>query len=140
MVTMRRSVLAALALGLSADVFSQSARPTPPPTRRDDVREVLHGVELVDPYRWLEDDKSPETRAWIDAQNRFTHATLDGSASRESIRQRLTALSRYDVQSAPLRRGDWYFVREGAPPTTSTSTTCARARTARTRCSWTRTP
>jgi prolyl oligopeptidase len=70
MVTMRRSVLAVLALGLSADVlFSQNARPTPPSTRRDDVREVLHGVELVDPYRWLEDDKSPETRAWIDAQN-----------------------------------------------------------------------
>jgi len=111
MVTMRRSVLAVLALGLSADVlFSQSARPTPPPTRRDDVREVLHGVELVDPYRWLEDDKSPETRAWIDAQNRFTHAVLDGSPMRETIRQRLTALSRYDVQSAPLRRGDRYFV------------------------------
>jgi prolyl oligopeptidase len=39
----------------------------PPPTRRDNVREVLHGVEIVDPYRWLEDDESPETRAWIDA-------------------------------------------------------------------------
>jgi len=108
---MRRSLLVAFALGLSADILSsQSARPTPPPTRRDDVREVLHGVELVDPYRWLEDDKSPETRAWIEAQNRFTHAVLDGNAARETIRQRLTALSRYDVQSAPLRRGDRYFV------------------------------
>jgi prolyl oligopeptidase family protein len=78
MVTMRRSVLAALALGLSADaLFSQNARPSPAPTRRDDVREVRHGVQLVDPYRWREDDKSPETRAWIDAQNRFTHAALD---------------------------------------------------------------
>ena len=67
-VTMRRSVLAALALGLSADVLSsQSARPTSPSTRRDDAREVLHGVELVDPYRWLEDDRSPETREWIEA-------------------------------------------------------------------------
>ena len=111
MVTLRRSVLAALVLGLSADVLlSQSARPTPPPTRRDDVREVLHGVELVDPYRWLEDDKSPETREWIEAQNRFTHAVLDGNAAREAIRQRLTALSRYDVQSAPLRRGNRYFI------------------------------
>lgn len=47
MVTMRRSVLAALALGLSADaLFSHDARPTPPPTRREDVREVLHDLSL----------------------------------------------------------------------------------------------
>ena len=40
----------------------------------DDFHETLHGVDLVDPYRWLEDDGSPETRAWIDAQNNYAHA------------------------------------------------------------------
>jgi prolyl oligopeptidase len=82
----------------------------PPLTRRDDVREVLHGVPIVDPYRWLEDGRSPETRAWIDAQNRYTHALLDGRPGRDAIRARLAALSRYDVQSAPQRRGGRYFV------------------------------
>jgi protease II len=51
--------------------------PGPPKTRTDDVKEVLHGTEIVDPYRWLEDQKSPETRAWIDAQNAYTRSLLD---------------------------------------------------------------
>jgi prolyl oligopeptidase len=74
------------------------------------VREVIHGVEIVDPYRWLEDGTSPETRAWIDAQNQYAHALLDGRAGLQSIRERLTALSRYDVQSAPTARGQRYFL------------------------------
>ncbi len=75
---MRRAILPGLVLASS--LGGASSTPSPPPTRRDDVREVLHGVEIVDPYRWLEDDKSPETRAWIDAQNAYTHAVLlDGS-------------------------------------------------------------
>jgi prolyl oligopeptidase len=91
-------------------LLAQTALPNPPPTRRDDFREVIHGVEIIDPYRWLEDDRSPETRAWIDAQNAYTHAVLDGRKDLGAIRERLTTLSRYDVQSAPQRRGDRYFL------------------------------
>ena len=65
--------------------------PPPPPTRRNEVREVLHGVEIVDPYRWLEDDASPETRAWIDAQNAYTHGLLDERPGRDAIRKRIEA-------------------------------------------------
>src|SRR5262249_9928473 len=53
---------------------------------------------------------SPETRAWIEAQNQYTHALLDGSPLREAIRRRLTPLSRYDVQTTPVRRGTRTFV------------------------------
>jgi hypothetical protein len=86
MVTMRRSVLVALALGLSADVLSsQSARPTPPPTRRDDVREVLHGVELVDPYRWLETTRArrraPGSMPRIDSPTPSSTETRPGRPS-----------------------------------------------------------
>src|SRR5678815_5364865 len=103
---------ARLALALTLFGCTPAARPLPPypASRATDFKETLHGVELADPYRWLEDDKSPETRAWIDAQNRYTHAAVDGSATRETIRRRLTALSRYDVQTAPLHRGSRYFV------------------------------
>src|SRR5438105_7767408 len=49
----------------------------PPPTRRDSVVEKIHGVLVPDPYRWLEDSKSSETRAWTDAKNRYTRHLLD---------------------------------------------------------------
>ena len=57
--------LAALALSL---IHAQEAARKAPPTRADNVKEMLHGVEVVDPCRWLEDQNSPENRAWIDAQ------------------------------------------------------------------------
>jgi prolyl oligopeptidase len=106
------ALVSCLALANARDVPAQTNQPRPPPARRDDVREVLHGVEVVDPYRWLEDDRSAETRAWIDAQNRYAHALLDGRPGREAIRERLTALSRYDVQSVPQRRGERYFIQK----------------------------
>ena len=81
-----------------------------PPTRQDNVREVVHGVELVDPYRWLEDQNAPETRQWIDAQNQYTHAVLDRLPSRPVIQDRLTKLMRIDTLSAPLERGGRYFL------------------------------
>jgi hypothetical protein len=51
--------------------------PAPPPTRQDNVKETIHGVEIVDPYRWLEDQDSAETRNWVAAQNAYTHSLLD---------------------------------------------------------------
>lgn len=81
----------------------------PPPTRRDDVRETLHGLEIVDPYRWLEDQKSPETRAWIDAQNAHTHALLSVLPGREALKQRLAELLKVDSQGIPFEAGGRYF-------------------------------
>jgi len=57
-------------------------RLTSPATRVEPVTEELHGHTIVDPYRWLEDDESPETRAWVDAQNAYTRRVLDASPSR----------------------------------------------------------
>ena len=76
-----------------------STIPAPPQTRRDDVKETLHEVEIVDPYRWLEDQSSPETRAFIDQQNAYAHGLLDALPSLPAIRTRLTALSRQDAQA-----------------------------------------
>jgi prolyl oligopeptidase len=84
--------------------------PSPPATRRDDFHEVLHGVDIVDPYRWLEDQESQETRAWIDAENSYTHALLDARPERASIRARLEALSRVDSMGPPAHVGERYFL------------------------------
>ena len=81
----------------------------PPPTRTDNVRDTMHGVEIVDPYRWLEDQQSPETRAWIDAQNSYTQSLLAQRPSLPTIRTRLAGLMRSDRMSVPRVRGGQYF-------------------------------
>jgi prolyl oligopeptidase len=94
----------ALALPASAD-----APKGPPPTRTDNVRETVHGVEVVDPFRWLEDQTGPETRAWIDAQRRYTESVLSKLPGREAIKKRLTELLRVDTTSAPTVANNRYF-------------------------------
>ena len=107
---MRTRAACALFGWFAMDAAVQAATPVAPATRRDDVREVIHGVEIVDPYRWLEDGRSPETRAWIDAQNAYTQAVVGARPERGRIRERIAALSRYDTQSVPTRRGTRYFL------------------------------
>jgi prolyl oligopeptidase len=87
----------------------------PPVARRDDFHETMHGVDIVDPYRWLEDQDSHETRTWIDAENAYTHALLDNFPGRDAIRQRLSALERYDDQGTPFERGGRLFYRNHKP-------------------------
>ena len=81
----------------------------PPKTRRDNVRELLHGVKLVDPYRWLEDQNSPETRAWITAQNEYSQPILRSLPGVQQRRQRLTELLKIDVIRTPRERNGRYF-------------------------------
>lgn len=86
-----------------------------PTTRRAEVRETLHGTEVVDPYRWLEDQDSPETRAWIDAQNAATRAILDPLPVRAVLEERLGKLMRLTVRSLPiLRAGHYYYMSRAA--------------------------
>jgi prolyl oligopeptidase len=83
-----------------------------PPTRKDDVKEVVHGVEIVDPYRWLEDQDSPETRDWIRAQNKYTQSILGNITGRDLIRDELAGLMRRDVTGSPThRRGRYFYTR-----------------------------
>ena len=81
----------------------------PPPTRKDATVDILHGVSIPDPYRWLEDQNSPETRAWIEAQNKCTSAALDALPGREQISKRLGELQKIDSFTNPLERSGYYF-------------------------------
>ena len=80
-----------------------------PPSYRSDYAEVLHGVTIADPYRWLEDLNAEETQAWINAQNAVTAEWLEHVPQREAIRQRLTDLWNYERYGIPFRRGERYF-------------------------------
>jgi hypothetical protein len=72
-----------------------------PPTRNDGTVETIRDVRVADPYRWLEDQNSPETRAWIDAQGRYTDAVLDSVPGREQITERLSELMKVDSVDLP---------------------------------------
>ena len=80
-----------------------------PNTRASDFVEALHGVQVPDPYRWMEDLDSPEVRDWIETQNELTFDYLNQSPLRESIRERMTELWNYEKYSPPVRRGGRYF-------------------------------
>src|SRR5688572_26439566 len=80
-----------------------------PNTRKADVTETLHGQPVPDPYRWLEDDNAPETKAWVEAQNKVTNAYLGTIPRRKAIRQRLKDLWNYERYGTPFKRGPRYF-------------------------------
>src|SRR6188768_3464359 len=73
------------------------------------VVDVLHGVAVKDPYRWLEDSSSAETQTWIAAQNRLTRGFLDGLPRRAAIRTRLRELWDFERFELPFSRAGRYF-------------------------------
>jgi prolyl oligopeptidase len=79
-----------------------------PLTRKDAVVDDYFGTPVADPYRWLEDPNSPETRAWVEAQNAITHAFLERLPARDRIHRRLTELWDYIRYGVPSREGRWY--------------------------------
>lgn len=81
---------------------------TYPAAHQDPIQDDYHGTLIADPYRWLENPATPESREWTDQQNHLTQAYLK-HPMRQQILERLTQLCDYDRQSAPEKRGDRYF-------------------------------
>ena len=87
-------------------------KPSYPPTRIDQVVDVLHGERITDPYRWLEDGESVETLAWTEAQNAATRSYLDRAPARPAIQRRLEQLLSIGAVSAPTpARGRYFYQR-----------------------------
>ncbi len=82
---------------------------TYPTTRTDDQIDILHGVSVPDPYRWLEDANAPETAQWVEVQNQVTFDYLRTIPEREVIQKRLTQLWDYEKFSLPYKEGERYF-------------------------------
>ena len=81
-----------------------------PVAKRGETTEVLHGVTVADPYRWMEDQESAELAQWIEAENEVTDAFLDRIPERDAINRRLTELWNYERWGRPFYEGGKYFV------------------------------
>ena len=81
-----------------------------PTTRASDQTDEYHGVKVADPYRWLEDDNSVETKAWVAAQNNVTFGYLEKIPQRAAIKARLTELWNYERYGVPFKQGGRYFI------------------------------
>ena len=103
-----------LTMMMGAAILAQTAcAPKLPQTRKDATVDTYFGTQVADPYRWLEDDTSAETAAWVEAQNKVTGHYLGKIPFRGKLLERLKEVSNYEKVGAPARRknGKWYFYR-----------------------------
>ncbi|HSC27650.1 MAG TPA: prolyl oligopeptidase family serine peptidase [Vicinamibacterales bacterium] len=112
-IRLNRLVATACALVIaSAALVAQSLQY--PVTRKVDHVDTYHGVKVPDPYRWLEDDNSEETAAWVQAQNKVTFGYLEKIPFRQALHERIQSVNNYEKYSAPSRKGPYYFFRRNA--------------------------
>ena len=102
------SVLAVLSLAALYTPAGAQTLPYPQ-TKRVEQVDTFFGVKVEDPYRWLEEETSPETAAWVEAENKVTFAYLEKIPYREALKSRLSKLYNYAKYSAPFRKGQNYI-------------------------------
>ena len=100
------SVLTAMTATAQSDASFKGQYPQ---TKTIDVRDSYFGIEVSDPYRWLEDDRAEDTKQWVSAQNEVTNNYLSRIPFRDAIRKRLTELWNYEKYSAPFKEGDYTY-------------------------------
>jgi prolyl oligopeptidase len=95
-------------MSFSINSLAQSILKYPDAKKVEQVDDY-HGVRVADPYRWLEDVDSAETKVWVDAENKVTNEYLATIPQREQLKKRLTELWNYEKYSAPFKAGKNYF-------------------------------
>lgn len=80
-----------------------------PETKKGETVEDYHGTKVADPYRWLEDDNSEDTKAWVKAQNKITFDYLATIPQRDKIKKRLEELWNYPRYSSPFKKAQYYY-------------------------------
>ena len=94
-----------------------------PKAAKDGTVDEYFGTKVADPYRWLENDTSAQTTAWVEAENRVTADFLSRIPFRQKILKRLTELANYEKIGAPRKRhGKWYFYKKMVCRTSMCST------------------
>ena len=87
----------------------------PPLTAVDPVTDIIHGVSVTDPYRWLEDQTSPRTRKWIGEQTNYARSYLNSIPGRDRIRNRICEFLSVETHDSLLNAGGRYFFRRRLP-------------------------
>ncbi|WP_297091072.1 prolyl oligopeptidase family serine peptidase [uncultured Draconibacterium sp.] len=106
---MKNTVLLVLATMVLFACTQKQTKLEYPVTKKGAVSDSYFGVEVADPYRWLEDDHSEETAEWVKAQNKVTFGYLSQVPYREELKERLSALWNYEKIGAPFKEGDWTY-------------------------------
>ncbi len=101
------SVTLILMLAAALQTEAQSLRY--PVTKKADQVDDYFGTKVPDPYRWLENDRAPETEKWVEEQNKVTFGYLEKIPFRPQLRERMEQLYNYPKYSAPSRKGKYYF-------------------------------
>src|SRR5947207_4497050 len=83
-----------LVFALAVSAAAAGPQQGPPPTAQRSVTDQYQKITVTDPYRWLENWNDPEVRAWADAQNRYTHASLGAQPFAAAVQARIKALVR----------------------------------------------
>jgi prolyl oligopeptidase len=104
----RLSLLAIVCAFFVSIAVAQNGFNYPKPKQGDQVDDY-HGVKVADPYRWMEDVDSADTRAWIEAENKLTNSYLATIPQRAAIKSRLTELWNYERYSSPSKVGNYYI-------------------------------
>ncbi|MGB6874444.1 MAG: prolyl oligopeptidase family serine peptidase [Candidatus Acidiferrales bacterium] len=115
--TFLRSALATIALLFAVSTVQAQGNTSqcPPTTRTDNVVDNYFGTKISDPYRWLEDQNSSETRAWIAAEDACTNEALDKLPGRDGMSRRLGQLMKVDSVGPPIaRNGRYFFMKRAA--------------------------
>ena len=95
---------------ITAGITQQMIKPNNyPPARKSDQIDDYHGVKIADPYRWLEDLDSEETRNWVEAENKLSFGYLAAIPQRRMLKERLTKLWNYEKYGIPFKEGNRYF-------------------------------
>ena len=100
------ALLAAAAIGSTALLAQQLQYPV---TKKVDHVDDYHGTKVADPYRWLEDDMSAETAAWVEAENKITFPYLENIPYRAQMHGRVEQLNDYPRYSSPSHKGPYFF-------------------------------
>ncbi|MCT4629372.1 prolyl oligopeptidase family serine peptidase [Winogradskyella sp.] len=111
---MKKILLIALLLSIFASCKNESESVKSitvkyPETKKVDTVDTYFGENVKDPYRWLEDDRSSETEAWVKSQNETTFGYLDNIPYREELKDRLTKLWNYEKIGSPFKEGDYTY-------------------------------
>ncbi len=104
-----KTLISITAVLILLPLFVSTAQIKYPETKKVDVIDDYHGIKIADPYRWLEDDNSEETKAWVTEQNKVTFGYLESIPFRDALKKRYTKLFNYPKYGAPFKAGEKYY-------------------------------